>query len=72
MNSTHTDEHDEITSTTSTVAEPDELSPQELEKLKALAIAKGHKLLGIFSDDPGALEVFDEIERQRDLHTIGD
>lgn len=33
--------------------------------------AKGWKYYGIFADDPGAMEVFDEIERQRDQHTIG-
>lgn len=33
--------------------------------------AKGWKHYGGFADDPGALEMFDEIERQRDQHTIG-
>lgn len=33
--------------------------------------AMGWKHYGIFADDPGALELFDEIERQRDQNTIG-
>jgi predicted RNase H-like HicB family nuclease len=33
--------------------------------------ALGWKHYGIFADDPGALELFDEIERQRDQNTIG-
>lgn len=31
----------------------------------------GWKHYGLFADDPGALELFDEIERQRDQQTIG-
>lgn len=46
------------------------LSPQELAELEALVQAQGHKFYGIFADDPGALEVFDEIERLRDQQTI--
>jgi len=49
-----------------------DLSSQELAELKAEAQARGHKYYGIFADDPGAMEVFDEIERLRDQHTIGD
>ncbi len=33
--------------------------------------ANGYRHFGIFADDPGALEVFDEIERERDQNTIG-
>jgi hypothetical protein len=33
--------------------------------------AQGYRHFGIFADDPGALEVFDEIERERDQNTIG-
>lgn len=33
--------------------------------------ALGWKHYGLFANDPGALELFDEIERQRDQHTIG-
>ena len=36
-------------------------------KLRAL----GYDHFGIFADDPGAMEVFDEIERLRDQHTVG-
>jgi len=32
---------------------------------------QGHRHYGSFADDPDALEVFDEIERLRDQHTIG-
>jgi predicted RNase H-like HicB family nuclease len=31
---------------------------------------QGYRHYGIFADDPGALEVFEDIERQRDQHTI--
>lgn len=47
------------------------LSPQELTALEIQAQAMGHKLYGVFAADPGALAVFDEIERLRDQHTIG-
>ena len=33
--------------------------------------AQGYQHFGIFADDPGALELFDEIERERDRNTIG-
>ncbi len=46
------------------------LSADELAKLEAQVQAQGHKFYGIFADDPGALEVFDEIERLRDQETI--
>ncbi len=48
----------------------DDLSPEELAELEARALAQGHKFYGIFAEDPGALEVFDEVERLRDQHTI--
>lgn len=40
-------------------------------ELDLLLQRQGHRYYGIFADDPGALEVFDEIERLRDQHTIG-
>src|SRR5262245_8335543 len=49
----------------------EELTPQELAELETQVEAMGHKYYGIFADDPGAMEVFDEIERLRDQHTIG-
>jgi hypothetical protein len=49
----------------------EEISPQELAELEAQVEAMGHKYYGVFADDPGAMEVFDEIERRRDQHTIG-
>jgi hypothetical protein len=48
-----------------------EMTTQELAELEAQVEAMGHKYYGIFADDPGAMEVFDEIERLRDQHTIG-
>ena len=44
----------------------------EGEKLRAQMLAQGHKHYGIFADDPGAMEVFDEIERSRDQFTLAD
>ncbi len=49
----------------------EEMSPHELAELEAQVQAMGHKYYGIFADDPGAMEVFNEIERLRDQHTIG-
>ena len=49
----------------------DPLSQPELTRLEEQAQALGHKLYGVFANDPGALAVFDEIERRRDQHTIG-
>ena len=49
----------------------DELSPSQLAELEVRLNAMGHAGYGIFAEDPGALEVFDEIERLRDKHTIG-
>lgn len=48
-----------------------EPAPPLDEELVAQLRAKGYKNFGIFADDPGALEVFDEIEHLRDQHTIG-
>ena len=45
-----------------------DLSQQEVIELEAQVQAQGHKFYGIFADDPGALEIFDEIERLRDQH----
>jgi hypothetical protein len=45
--------------------------PSELPDLEARLKAMGHSGYGIFADDPGALDVFDEIEQLRDQHTIG-
>lgn len=42
----------------------------DLAELEARVLAQGHKFYGIFADDPGALEVFDEIERMRDQKTL--
>jgi hypothetical protein len=49
----------------------EEMTSQELVELEAQVEAMGHKYYGIFADDPGAMEVFDEIERLRDQHTVG-
>ncbi len=35
------------------------------------ARANGWADYGLFADDPGALELFDEIERERDKHLVG-
>lgn len=40
-------------------------------ELDLLLQKKGLRHYGIFADDPGALEMFDEIEQQRDQNTIG-
>ena len=50
---------------------PGESAPPLDEELAAKLRAMGYEHFGIFADDPGALEVFDEIERLRDQHTIG-
>jgi hypothetical protein len=42
-----------------------DLQSQEVTELEAQVEAQGHKFYGIFADDPGAMEVFDEIERLR-------
>ncbi|NOT62151.1 MAG: hypothetical protein HOP19_18210 [Acidobacteria bacterium] len=44
----------------------------EREKLRAQILAQGHKFYGIFADDPGAMEVFDEIEKARNEFTLAD
>jgi hypothetical protein len=48
-----------------------QITEQELAELEAQVEAMGHKYYGIFADDTGAMEVFDEIERMRDQHNIG-
>lgn len=53
-----------------TEPEPDAQALPQSE-LAARLKAQGHACYGIFADDPGALEVFDEIERLRDEHTVG-
>jgi predicted RNase H-like HicB family nuclease len=47
-----------------------EAAPPIDEELDAKLKAMGYKYYGIFADDPGALEIFDEIERQRDQRLI--
>ena len=53
------------------LSDQESLSSDALVELEAEARAKGHKYYGIFAGDPGAMEVFEEIERSRDEHTIG-
>ena len=48
-----------------------ELTTRELAEIEEQVEAMGHKYYGIFADDPGAMEVLDEVERLRDQHTIG-
>ena len=50
---------------------PVETAPPLDEELAAKLRSMGYEYFGIFADDPGALEVFDEIERLRDQHTFG-
>jgi hypothetical protein len=45
-------------------------SSLKMSELEAAIQAQGHKLFGVFADDPGAMEVFDEIERLRDQHPL--
>jgi hypothetical protein len=45
-------------------------SQTEMSLLES-ARAKGWVDYGLFADDPGALELFDEIERERDRHLVG-
>ena len=54
----------------SVAASAQNLSPQELAELEAQVQAQGHKFYGVFADDPGALDVFDEIERLRDQQPL--
>lgn len=49
-----------------------EPSPPLDEELAAKLREKGYEYFGAFADDPGALELFDEIERERDRHLIGE
>ncbi len=41
------------------------------EELEAKLKAMGYKYYGAFANDPGAFELFDEIERDRDQRLIG-
>lgn len=50
---------------------PIETAPPLDEELAAKLRAMGYEYFGIFADDPGALELFDEIERERDRRLIG-
>ncbi|NOT64221.1 MAG: hypothetical protein HOP19_28735 [Acidobacteria bacterium] len=50
---------------------PPPISDEDLAEIIARLRARGHVGIGIFDDDPGAFELFDEIERQRDQHTLG-
>jgi predicted RNase H-like HicB family nuclease len=49
---------------------PESIPPID-EELDAKLKAMGYKYYGAFADDPGAFELFDEIERQRDQRLIG-
>ena len=42
------------------------------QELAAKLRAMGYEHFGIFADDPGALELFDDIERLRDQRLIGE
>ena len=44
--------------------------PSELADVEARLKAMGHSGYGIFEDDPGALDVFDEIEQLRDQQRV--
>ena len=48
-----------------------EIHPPISDELAAKLRSMGYEHFGIFADDPGALELFDEIERDRDKRTIG-
>jgi hypothetical protein len=51
---------------------PLEPAPPLDEELAAKLRAMGYEYFGAFADDPGALELFDEIERERDQRLIGE
>jgi hypothetical protein len=53
------------------IPNPPPISDEELAEIVARLRARGHVGIGIFADDPGAFDLFDEIERQRDQHTFG-
>lgn len=50
---------------------PPPISDEELAEIVARLRARGHVGIGVFANDPGAFELFDEIERQRDQRTFG-
>lgn len=52
---------------TQRTAQPDANEAALVEQLRA----QGYQHFGTFADDPGALELFDDIERERQQHTIG-
>ena len=39
---------------------------------KSQVTTSGYKYFGAFADDPGALDLFDDIERERDKRRIGE
>lgn len=43
----------------------------EAQAMEAQLRAQGYQHFGIFAQDPDALALFDEIEQERDRHTIG-
>jgi len=45
--------------------------PLEMSESDDKLMAQGWDDHGLFKDDPGALELFDEIERERDRHLVG-
>lgn len=51
---------------------PDKVVEGDGSELDLRLSKMGYRHYGIFADDPGALELFDEIERQRDQQTIGE
>ncbi len=51
---------------------PLETAPPLDEELAAKLRSMGYEYFGAFADDPGALELFDEIERERDRRLIGE
>ncbi len=50
---------------------PPPISEEELAEIVARLRARGHVGLGVFANAPGAFELFDEIERERDQRTFG-
>ncbi len=50
---------------------PPPISEAEMAEIEARLRARGFVHFGVFKNDPGAFDLFDEIERQRDLRTFG-
>ena len=50
---------------------PPPISDEEMAAVEARLRAKGFIHFDVFKNDPGAFDLFDEIERQRDLRTFG-